>query len=385
MQSRWKEVSEINSIEAYEKFLQRYPEDRFSNEARMRIESLHFQQANAIHTIEAYEEFLRLYPRGKFAIQALNILEQLRFEKAKARNTKVALRDFLNRYPKSPFKEQTLSLLENLEFNEARQANTPEAFEYYLRRYPNGRYAPEAMSLIETLQFEKAKSANTIETFTKFLAQYSWGKHAEAARARLEELKFEKARLTHTIEAYEEFLKAYPQGLFVEEAQKRLSLLKEQIRQIELATKKALPAGAKVEVTSVSRFPQKPQFNIAAHLLEGHSADEKSPYVRGDYGTHEKLIRLVQLRCARILKSIATKAQYPEGSEIVICARHGVRQSYFGAIGGADVAMTIYEIAVPIETLKTKSLASMKLEDIIKLWVVNKNIIPSLQFQYVWF
>jgi hypothetical protein len=135
----------------------------------------------------------------------------------------------------------------------------------------------------------------------------------------------------------------------------------------------------------VSRFPQKPQFVIAAHLLEGHSADENSPYVRGDYGTHEKLVRLVRLRCAEILKSIANENILPEGSELVISARHGVREYYNPSqTNGTDVAITIYEISVAMEVLKTHTLATMNEVTIMDLWSVTKNIIPELEFKTEW-
>ncbi len=154
---------------------------------------------------------------------------------------------------------------------------------------------------------------------------------------------------------------------------------------MEDAARKVLPQGAKVEVTTVSRYPKKPEFVIAAHLLEGHSADETSPYVRGDYGTHEKLTRLVQFRCAKILKSVGTDALPSNDSDIVISGRHGVRQSYIGQpFSGTDVAMTIYEITIPVADIKKNDVSKMDEESIMKLWNVRKNIIPSLSFQTQW-
>ena len=166
----------------------------------------------------------------------------------------------------------------------------------------------------------------------------------------------------------------------------------EQLEGIRSAAARVLPPEAKVEVTTESCFLSRPALIISAHLLEGHSSDETSPYVQGDYGTHEKLTRLVSYRCAKILRSVATESQIPDVSKIVIQSRHGVRQyvvtqpySGFPAGGGTDVAMTIYTVSVPIDSMKGRGWSSMDEERIMQLWTVDMNIIPSLHFQEVRF
>ena len=232
-------------------------------------------------------------------------------------------------------------------------------------------------------RWQDAASADSIQAYEAFLSRYPAGQHSAEARSRLEKLCLQEARKTHTVWAYKRFLKRYPAGECAKHAQAGLDDLNRQILEVELAAKKVLPQEAKVEVTSISRFPQKPEFLISAHLLEGHSADEKSPYVRGNYGTHEKLTRLVRYRCARILKSVADESALPDASEITIRACHGVRQVYVGTARRDDVAMTIYQVSLPIETARDKNLAKLAEEDVIELWRVEKNIIPSLQFQTV--
>lgn len=237
------------------------------------------------------------------------------------------------------------------------------------------------------------KTANTIEAVEEYLELSREGKFAgkfiEEAHLKLEELYLQKAKDTNTIEAYEKALDLYSKGKFKEgrfkdEVLKALQALKDEIKEVEEAAKKVLPKEAKVEVTSISQYPRKPEFLISAHLLEGHSADETSPYVQGDYGTHEKLTRLVRLRCATILKSVATGAKLPDASAITIKARHGVRQSYIDMpLSGTDVAMTIYQISISIDEIKKHDWSSIKEEEIMELWKVDENVIPSLQIRMV--
>lgn len=232
-------------------------------------------------------------------------------------------------------------------------------------------------------RWQDAVAINTIAAYEKFLKLYSTGTLADEARSRLETLYLQKAKDTNTIAAYEDFLKRYTKGPLADNASLYLKNLKNQLKAVEQAARDVLPPEAKVEVTSVSRYPQKSDFVISAHLLEGHSTDDNSPYVRGDYGTHEKLTNLIRYRCAKVLKSIFSGTNFPNAGKIIIKARHGVRQSYFsGGFGGTDIAMTIYEVSISLDRIKEYNWAQIQLEKVMELWSVEQNIIPKLQFHW---
>jgi len=198
--------------------------------------------------------------------------------------------------------------------------------------------------------------------------------------------RLQTAKDTNTIEAYQEFLRRFPSGAEADETRRALQDLKNQLQGVKEAAQKVLPKEVSVDVTSVSRFPRKPEVCISAHLLEGHSADERSPYVRGNYGTHEKLTRLVRYRCAKIVKSVATAAKLPDASEITIQCRHGVRQFYVGVVSGdTDIAMTIYQVSMAIEEITKHDWSSVHEEDIMEYWEVDTDIIPLLHFKAVAF
>ncbi|MDH4241620.1 MAG: hypothetical protein OEW48_18840 [Phycisphaerae bacterium] len=155
-----------------------------------------------------------------------------------------------------------------------------------------------------------------------------------------------------------------------------VNLTPEQKESIRQAAQKVLPQGSEVSVDT-----QGQDVVIAAHLLEGHSSDERSPYVRGDYGTHEKLTRLVRFRSARVIRSVLQDAQLTGVGGILIHTRHGVRQSYVGqSFSGTDVAMTLYTVRFAI-TDGANGAPVIPTEDaIIQQFTVKKNIIPSLSF-----
>ncbi len=208
------------------------------------------------------------------------------------------------------------------------------------------------------------------------------------------------AQSTNTIRSYEDFLERYPDSEFVDDARKNITTIKEQIKQLDKAVRNVLPSGSEINIRSISRYPDKPEFVIWAHLLEGHSADENNPYVRGNYGTHEKLTRLVRYRCAKILKSISEGKIIPDGSSMKIVSMHGVRQIYNPMLdrnpnpivvnqrmnaAPVDKAMAIYIITIPIDIMKRSDLSKLSEEKIMSLWDVTTNIIPELQFGSEWF
>ena len=159
-----------------------------------------------------------------------------------------------------------------------------------------------------------------------------------------------------------------------------LQLTSDERSSIRQAAQEALPSGVRVNVSTKSRFLSKADLVIAVHLLEGHSSDEQSPYVRGDYGTHEKLTRLVRLRSAKVIKAILDKGRLPDVGGIVVHTKHGVRQSYVGKpYSGTNVAMNLYTVRFElISSVGERSVFSE--EYIINRFTVQENIIPSLSF-----
>lgn len=118
----WERASTTNTVAAYEEYLHRHPESKFSNEAMSRLEELSrpadWRKAQAANTIPAYEEFLRKHPQGEYADQARSALNELHlprdWETARYLNTIEAYEEFLERHPKSEHSEEVLRLLKPL-------------------------------------------------------------------------------------------------------------------------------------------------------------------------------------------------------------------------------------------------------------------------------
>lgn len=153
------------------------------------------------------------------------------------------------------------------------------------------------------------------------------------------------------------------------------------LRKVRIAAARELPQEARVEVRGKVSYFSKPAVVVSAHLLEGTSADDNNPFVRGDYGSHEKLTHFVTLRCARVCAAIFKAGiDLTDASEVIICARHGVRTHYNSWSGpSSDIATTIFEVSLSVEKAKEISFETPSTLTIERVWRVRRNTIPHLQ------
>ncbi len=110
----WKNAESENSITAYENYLKQYPQGKFADEARSRIETIHFEKAETANTIKAYDDFLKRYAEGDFADKARSKIEAISFDQAKAVNSVEAYEEFLERYSEGELADQARQTLEEI-------------------------------------------------------------------------------------------------------------------------------------------------------------------------------------------------------------------------------------------------------------------------------
>lgn len=60
----WGNAQNLNTIEAYQEFLQKYPNSGFSKEAQTKLEPLYYQMAKDTNTAISYSAYLARYPQG---------------------------------------------------------------------------------------------------------------------------------------------------------------------------------------------------------------------------------------------------------------------------------------------------------------------------------
>lgn len=220
----WNASRAMDTAEALDLYLQRYPRGRFVSEARARIAALEADEENRW---EAEETALSLSRDDRRAIQ--RDLTLLGFNTRGVdgifgpgtrgaitswqRDRRFEATGYLNR----PQWRQITDEADQRREEQAEQARreedrfwqqngsngTAEGLRAYLERYPNGRYAVEARRQL-----------------AEFEAQQEDENRRAARRA------WQQAQEVDTVEAYTDFLNRFPNSQFAEEAQQRIAELR---------------------------------------------------------------------------------------------------------------------------------------------------------------
>ena len=127
-----------------------------------------FNEAKKVNTISAYQNFIQEYPKSDLkteALQNINDIHRSNYNKLDKSNiTSVEL--FLKKHKNSPFFNEVFILLSNLKkknrqifikkrFEFSKNLNTEEALINFKKRFPDSQLVYEADKLIQIIQDEK--------------------------------------------------------------------------------------------------------------------------------------------------------------------------------------------------------------------------------------
>ncbi len=222
----WRQALEDGSLQAFVRFLERYPDAPQAAEARRRADRLReeqaYRQALKRDDIRVYRAFLEHFPasphrseveariraieaeqRRQEAERRAREAEERRrrkaYEEARRLDTVEAYRIFLTAYPDAPEAKQVRRRIRAIEaeqraFRAAR--GSERALEAYLARYPEGRHAEEARAEIQRLRrarmeadYRAAMDAGTAEALSAFLRRWPGSPRESEVKAALERLR----------------------------------------------------------------------------------------------------------------------------------------------------------------------------------------------------
>lgn len=236
------QTQQINTIDAYEQFLGKNPESRFSQAAQQRLNELKHEKAwnDAItqHTIESLNQYLSFYPNGSHKSEAEKILKKIEEEQnwneALDQNSMDGFESFISKYPNSVNKlraeEKLFDLKLENNWSTIKGTESIEDLETFRIDFPESRYDKECIDLIDYLEayqldWENLLQAPSIGLIRVFLDKYSGMTLADSAKqklAELDEFQWEAASLKDDIESYEKYLELLPDGEHADQADKRI-------------------------------------------------------------------------------------------------------------------------------------------------------------------
>ncbi len=111
--SRWNDTKLENTTEAYESFLEKFPEGVYADSASIILEGLYFNLAREADSIKNYENFLVKYPKGLYSDSARLCIKLIDYKIADSLNTVEAFEEFIDKYPGDSLAEKSKLIIDN--------------------------------------------------------------------------------------------------------------------------------------------------------------------------------------------------------------------------------------------------------------------------------
>lgn len=153
---RFAPYTNLNTIEGYQQFIERYPDNLNVEAAKISIATLAFDCYPHKDTIAGVQQFLKTYPYCRVARKRLEHLQYAPYEKL---NTRSGYQAFLEKYPNNYRGTDAQRNLANLAFKSAQQKDTVAAYREFLKQYPESNDACDAKERIHEIEFRQLNGA----------------------------------------------------------------------------------------------------------------------------------------------------------------------------------------------------------------------------------
>ena len=140
-----RELEQTANLSEVNYYLYEYPNITIWHDLSALRVKLGYEEAKEQNTVQAYQAFLDQFPESEYVGPARRSLHQRAFEQAESVSTISGYQKFLLEFPESPQVEEARQQLAALEFEKAKKLNTLDAYRYYLAQYPESTHYPEAL------------------------------------------------------------------------------------------------------------------------------------------------------------------------------------------------------------------------------------------------
>ena len=260
----WKLAEEKRSAQAWEQFLENYPDSPRVREAQAHLEEVEkleeqeWEKASAADSIEAWNAYLNVYGESARASRARRRLDRLSedaereaYEAASADKSAEAWERFLSAHPRSrrasEVREELARLrdeaAEEIDFTSAAESDNTGAWRTFLKKHSRSQRAEAARARLEQARrredessdWKRAQEENTSEAWKRFLQLHPDSKRAQTARdqaaaAAVEELDvadWETASRTNSVQSWNTYIDRHPNSARVATAKTNLASAKE--------------------------------------------------------------------------------------------------------------------------------------------------------------
>lgn len=148
------------------------------------MENRKFKSASREYTIEAYQEYIDAYPEGKYVKEATDGIEEIAWYEAKQSQDEDHVISYMNDYQGGKYEKEAASLLEDLRYQNAVGRKTYDSYVRYLDYYGrDGKYSSEILSAAEPQFWSRidnaSKPLDCIKEASKYMHLYPSGRYRD--------------------------------------------------------------------------------------------------------------------------------------------------------------------------------------------------------------
>ena len=129
-------VLDYDTEKDYLEFIDRYPEAKEVEDAKMRINELAWKNTKADNSIESYALFIKDYPTAPQADSAKAYLIDMEYQKAILLNTEYAFTKFIDKYPDTDQSRTLIIKREKMAYDKAILFNALIVYQGFINDYP---------------------------------------------------------------------------------------------------------------------------------------------------------------------------------------------------------------------------------------------------------
>ena len=159
---KWKKAQDINTIESYQEFINKYPDSKYLSAAKIQFTKLEFEKSEGINTLNEYKSFLEKYPESNYTEEVNHLIESLIWDNTITANTIESYESYIEQYPEGSYMSEAKSSIEKFIWDETIEINTVEAYENFIERYPESKYNDRVK--VEIFNYTKIKENLTLST-----------------------------------------------------------------------------------------------------------------------------------------------------------------------------------------------------------------------------
>jgi len=238
MESQWTKAKSKNNIEAYENFLDKYPESEYADSVKNIIIDLYLKAAQKENTLDGFKKVLIKFENHVSYDSIKQVVSNMAYDKIEQENTIQGYEQFIKVFPSSSRLEEAKGLDKNnfpiweprlgkfsklakskpgsyfsllpkvkiieINFEDVKKENSIKAYEEFINKYPQSSQADEALNTIMILAYEEIKTSTSINELMDYLGKYPKSSKFAEASSQLVRLFARKANGTNSEAAKEE-------------------------------------------------------------------------------------------------------------------------------------------------------------------------------------